>query len=202
VTRALRPAPRRSPWRWLTQDRPAQIAALVMLVAGAAVTIVDMGDRDAQTSAANDRVTQVSAERDVSVARSLSLAEQVKAACAGSGAIELGDACHSAEVVVAQPIPGPRGIPGAPGVSGPQGPPGATGPTGPTGPPGKDGTPGTDGRNGAPPAGWVIANADGSTTTCARARAFDPTNPRYACTARGLPVAPREQPGPRVEPTR
>jgi hypothetical protein len=113
----------------------------------------------------------------------------VRQACSAGGttATELASACESANQVVATPIPGPRGIPGTPGSVGPRGPAGPAGPpglNGKDGAPGVNGTPGkpgTDGRDGAPPAGWVVSNADGSAIACTRVANFHPTAPRYIC---------------------
>ena len=98
-------------------------------------------------------------QRDAAVTQSLSLAEQVQAACTagGAGAAELRrvGACQVAEQVRANPIPGPagpagpRGSAGAPGSSGPPGPAGVPGPPGPPGPPGTAGAAGPPGSSGA-----------------------------------------------------
>lgn len=41
---------------------------------------------------------------------------------------------------------------------------------------------GPKGDTGQPPAGWTVAEVDGSTTTCSRADPFDPASPHYRCT--------------------
>ncbi|BBA99294.1 hypothetical protein RVR_5848 [Actinacidiphila reveromycinica] len=87
-------------------------------------------------------------------------------------------------------VPGPAGSPGAdstvpgpegsPGVAGTQGDPGPAGPAGKDGTDGKDGQ---DGKDGAPPAGWTFTDATGQSYTCSPVGDFDPSAPRYACTA-------------------
>lgn len=99
-------------------------------------------------------------QRDAAVAESLSLAEQVRSACAsgGSGAAELAEvgACRHAAQVAATPIPGPpvatgpRGVPGERGSAGPPGPSGPPDASGEPGPPGSSGPPGSPGEPGAP----------------------------------------------------
>jgi hypothetical protein len=173
---------RHPPLSWVVRDRSAQVAALVMLVVGGLVTVVGMSQQRQQQAADNGvTIAQVVHERDTAVATSVSLAQQVQAAClAGEQTTaELGTVCHAADQVAATPIPGPRGIPGA---AGPTGPPGAVGPPGPTGPAGQDGKDGKDGRNGAPPVDWTVSNSNGSTTTCTRVHDFRPAQPRYTCT--------------------
>jgi hypothetical protein len=105
-------------------------------------------------------------------------------------------------------VPGPSGPPGKPGpvatVSGPPGPPGPTGPAstvsgppGPAGAPGADSTvpgpkgdkgdPGTPGAPGQPPAGWTFTDPSGQSYTCGPVSGFDPSEPRYTCTADAAP---------------
>lgn len=97
-------------------------------------------------------------------AQAQSIAEQVKEECR-RGTLPR-PLCEQADVVAADPIPGPagpRGETGDPGPIGPVGPvgptgapgaPGETGPAGATGPIGPDGAPGPPGTDGAPgPAG-------------------------------------------------
>lgn len=43
------------------------------------------------------------------------------------------------------------------------------------------GATGEPGPRGAPPVGWTVDEADGSTTVCERAASFDPAAPRYRC---------------------
>lgn len=201
---------------WLLRDTTAQIIALCGLMLCVVVTLVGLADSRREQRNTQAQVVQVVRERDVTAAQGLTLAEQVKAVCSagpspGSG---WGQACRTADQVVATPIPGPpgprgapgvpgnAGAPGVPGVSGVPGSTGPIGPTGPTGPPGIPGVPGTDGKSGAdgkpgrpgePPAGWIATNADGSTTICARAPNFTPIAPHYVCTTGATPgtvVAP------------
>ena len=106
--------------------------------------------------------------------------------------------------------PGPSGPPGSPGpvstVPGPSGAngkdgvPGAAGQTGapgPAGPAGKDGTNGKDGANGQPPAGWTWTDASGQSYTCVPVSGFDPSAPRYSCTADTPPTATPASPATR-----
>ena len=89
--------------------------------------------------------------------------------------------------------PGPTGVPGSAGSNGKDGPTGAPGPAGPqgdpgpAGPAGKDGTDGKDGAPGAPPAGWTWTDPTGQSYTCTPVSGFDPSAPRYACTADTTP---------------
>jgi hypothetical protein len=186
---------------WITKDRTARWATLLMLTLGAAATISGVrSDTDAQQVT----ISRVVTERDATAAQGLSLAEQVRAACANGGptAAQLGDACRSAEHVAHHPVVGPAG---RPGTTGAQGLPGATGPEGPPGPSGAAGSPGRDGEDGKagrdgkdghpgePPAGWIVTNADGTTQTCTRVPNFDPSAPRYTC---ANPVPEPAQPAP------
>ena len=98
-------------------------------------------------------------------------------------------------------VPGPAGSPGAgstvPGPQGVQGVPGAEstvpGPKGDKGDPGVAGQDGKDGAAGAPPAGWTYTDPAGVTYTCSPVDGFDPSAPRYACTA---DTAPPSSPSP------
>jgi hypothetical protein len=171
-----------------------------MLVAGAFVTGTEITQGRHQLEATSSvKVAQAVRERDVMAARSVSLAEEVQAACmtGGQAAAELNRACTKAAQVVATPIPGPRGTPGGqgpPGVTGPQGP---IGPEGPQGPVGADGK---DGRNGAPPVDWTVSNSDGSTTLCTRVPAFRPAAPRYTCATSSAAPAATQVPEPTSPP--
>ena len=194
------PRSRRS---WITRDRPAQVAVMVMLVLGAGATLSgirqDQHDRDQATSIT---VSTVARERDVAVADQRSLAEEVHAACTAGGAAAAGlsGACQRAAQVVTNPIPGLRGIPGKTGPTGPQGERGERGEVGPPGPAGQVGQDGKDGRNGAPPVEWSISNSDHSTTTCVRVRDFRPAQPRYTCTTSSPPQPVQPPPTPTPEP--
>ncbi|HEU0087941.1 MAG TPA: hypothetical protein VFQ77_09850 [Pseudonocardiaceae bacterium] len=145
--------PRRPTWLFALIGLTGVLAVL----AGVAVTLAAGNTED---------------QRDAAVAQSLSLAEQVRQACAagGPGAAELAQAgaCRNAAQVQAAPIPGPAGAPGvsgeagregppgAPGPSGRPGPPGPPGPPGAPGPPGIPGPPGQDGRDGRPGVGGAV----------------------------------------------
>lgn len=110
---------------------------------------------------------------EVSSANAVTLAEQVKQACAtGQLVIDERNLCSKAESVAAAPAelvpgpPGPKGEDGKDGEPGPQGPPGpagkngADGGPGPAGADGAAGPAGADGLNGAPGAVGP-AGADG-----------------------------------------
>lgn len=110
---------------------------------------------------------------EVSEANAVTLAEQVKQACAtGQLVIDERNLCSKAESVAAAPAelvpgpPGPKGEDGKDGEPGPQGPPGpagkngADGGPGPAGADGAVGPAGADGLNGAPGAVGP-AGADG-----------------------------------------
>jgi collagen triple helix repeat protein len=102
-------------------------------------------------------------QRDAAVAKTVSLAEQIRGECT-AGRLS-GPICDDAGEAIAQPIPGPagprgpagesivgpKGDPGAagqPGATGVPGPAGAAGAPGATGPAGADGDPGADGERG------------------------------------------------------
>jgi hypothetical protein len=73
-------------------------------------------------------------QNEASTAEKVTLAEQVRQACAAGGeaAKELGDACSKAREITERPV-GEKGDPGATGPRGPQGIQGARGPQGPPG---------------------------------------------------------------------
>lgn len=105
---------------------------------------------------------------EVSASNAVTLAEQVKQACAtGQLVIDERNLCSKAESVAAAPAelvpgpPGPKGADGKDGETGPQGPPG---PAGKNGADGDDGAPGPAGADGATgPAGADGLNgADGA----------------------------------------
>lgn len=152
---------------------------------------------------------QSSQERaDRASSAALTLAEQVRAACAEGGqtARDLGAACGQAAAVTANPgigrgargAIGPPGAPGAPGVAGrdgrrgPRGLPGRPGAPGPSGPagvdgvagvPGVDGAAGPAGADGAPgsaPAGFAFT-IDGRDYRCSPVEGFEVSAPRYRC---------------------
>ena len=77
---------------------------------------------------------------------------------------------------------GTAGEPGSVGATGPAGPAGPQGPQGEAGPAGPQGSAGQDGADGKPPAGWTFTY-QGVTYTCAPVDGFDPSDPRYQCTA-------------------
>lgn len=195
----------------LRQDTPARVIGLLVLVAIAILIPI-------KTTAKDQTVERVVTERDVVAAAALPLADQVRRACEagglGSSELRVQGACSNATHVttLTKSIVGPQGPQGLPGPPGPEGTPGPPGPTGPpgesvTGPPGPTGEQGpqgdkgdkgpqgADGTDGQPPAGWLITNADGSTTACSRAEHFDPTAPRYTC-ATTPPPAAEPAPGP------
>jgi Collagen triple helix repeat (20 copies) len=194
---------------WLRKDRPAQVAAVLMLGLGAFATVHDVSsDKHAQEAQASQVVAEVVTEKNVVAQRGLSLAEQVRAACLAGGAsfaeLQRQGACGAADRVVASPGVGPRGAPGLSGAPGAQGSPGPAGSvgkdgtSGPVGPPGidgkngKDGKDGKNGTDGQPPSSWVIVNSDGSTIVCSRVKDFNPAAPRYTCA--GSPVPASETP--------
>jgi hypothetical protein len=179
----------------------AVLVALVLYLASA------RGNRDLaeQRDDARD-------QRDAATDVALSLAEQVKQACAAGGGIarELGAACGQANTVVATPqiVRGERGDRGPRGPAGPAGTPGKTGGTGKTGPTGRpgppglpgangtngaDGAPGADGRPGQPPLGWTFTTPD-TTFACVRAENFEADAPRYECTSPTAEPTPQEEP--------
>lgn len=94
------------------------------------------------------------------------------------------------------PSPGASGVPGKAGkdgkdgadsiVPGPSGPPGRDA-TGAPGQDGKDGKDGQDGTDGSPPAGWSYTDPQGVQYTCSPVADFDPSAPRYTCTAASAP---------------
>jgi collagen triple helix repeat protein len=192
------------PLSWIRRDITARWAVVVMMVLGTLATVNQLGS---ERSEGQVTITQLATERDATAAQGLSLAEQVRQACGSGGQTtsQLGTACQSAERVVRDPIPGPTGRPGPTGAVGPPGtsglpgtvgPPGATGPPGANGADGKNGKDGVDGANGKdgkdgkagePPAGWVVTNTDGSSTTCVRGEGFDSAAPRYTCTTAPAP---------------
>lgn len=57
---------------------------------------------------------------------------------------------------------------------------------------------GEQGMRGEPPVGWIVEEADGSTTTCQRVTDFTTTAPRYRCSHA---AAPSPTPTPPAEPT-
>lgn len=156
-------------------------------------------------------------ERDDAQQVALSLAEQVRAACAEGGetARDLGPACADAVEVVTDPevLRGERGARGLPGSAGPRG---DRGPRGEKGRPGRAGQPGgvgtagadglngprgADGQNGAagpegePPLSWVFTTPDGTVYDCAREPEFERNSPRYACSPRAEQASPEPPPG-------
>lgn len=80
--------------------------------------------------------------------------------------------------------PGVVGASGSPGVDGVNGSPGPAGVQGEPGPAGADGK---DGADGQPPDGWTYTDPAGVTYDCERASNFDPSHPRYECTATSTP---------------
>lgn len=78
---------------------------------------------------------------------------------------QLNEAVQAYVAANAQGLRGSQGEPGEPGKS----PPCLAEPTQCQGP------------RGEPPMGWTVEESDGSTTTCERVAAFDPTAPRYRC---------------------
>lgn len=120
-------------WLW--------VAVVAVVVAIGGVLWIATTATTAQTELAT-----TTGQRDAAVVQSVSLAEQVRQACA-SGALAPSDSlCARAAQVQAQPIPGPAGPAGAPGSSGAPGPSGPPGPPGPSGIPGPPGEPGADGQ--------------------------------------------------------
>jgi outer membrane murein-binding lipoprotein Lpp len=103
--------------------------------------------------------------------------------------------------------PGPSGSPGTPGSAGsngqdgPTGAPGPAGPQGDPGPAGPAGKDGADGKNGAPPAGWTYTDPAGVSYTCTPVAGFDPSAPRYQCTA-DAPASPTPTTSPPAPATR
>ncbi|MGH3427969.1 MAG: hypothetical protein ACRDQZ_10450, partial [Mycobacteriales bacterium] len=77
------------------------------------------------------------------------------------------------------------------GLRGPQGNPGAPGKSPPclAEPSQCQGAKGDQGLRGEPPVGWTVEESDGSTTTCERVAAFDPSAPRYRCSHATPPSA-------------
>jgi hypothetical protein len=189
------------------QARVLIVVALAVILAAVLYVASARGNRDLaeQRDDARD-------ERDTATGVALSLAEQVKAACAGGGetARDLGAACGQASTVVATPQTirgergdrgltgpaGPSGKTGKPGKTGPTGPAGKTGAQGPTGaagasgPPGPAGADGRDGSAGQPPLAFEFTTPEGADYDCARANGFDPDAPRYTCTADPAPTPP------------
>lgn len=143
----------------------------MVLAAGSAAGLITLALVQANGKDTAEQKTQEKQEQlDTTGRTALTLAEQIKKACAQGGktAKDLGAACGQANVVVAQPQvqrgergltgrqgpPGPqgadgaRGPRGATGSPGPQGNPGATGPAGESGPQGAQGNPGATGADG------------------------------------------------------
>jgi hypothetical protein len=124
-------------WTWLFVL--ISLTGVLAVLAGVAVTLAAGRTED---------------QRNAAVARSLSLAEQVRRACAagGSGAVELRQvgACQAAAQVQVSPMSGPAGASGEPGPEAPPGPPGPSGPAGQPGTPGLPGSPGSPGSPGQP----------------------------------------------------
>lgn len=159
----------------------AGIAILIALILG---SISLVGQQD------------VAQQRDEAKDAALSLAEQVKRACAGGGAVaaSLGPACTEAVELTSQPLRGARGPQGVPGVSGPRGRAGERGEAGKTGPRGIPGpvgvgAPGEAGEAGNPPASWTFTTPSGRVYDCDKIEQFDRGNPKYTCVARPAPSA-------------
>lgn len=147
--------------------------------------------------------------RDTAQDTALSLAEQVKTACASGGvtAAELGPACGQASEVAAGSTRGERGRPGPAGpppsdqqvaeavaayldanpVVGKRGKQGKAGEPGLAGADGDPGEPGDPGKDGSPPASWSFTTPRGNTYLCTRVADFDRDAPRYTCQAQVVP---------------
>jgi hypothetical protein len=108
----------------------------------------------------------------------------------GPASQQLNEAVQAYVAANAQGLRGSRGESGAPGKS----PPCLAEPTQCQGP------------RGEPPMGWTIEQSDGSTTTCERVAAFDPTVPRYRCSrvtsSPSAAAPPRRGAGPSPSPRR
>lgn len=168
------------------------------------------------TSTANDTAAEKDAavgQRDAAVGSALSLAEQIRAACA-DGELD-GALCASAAQVQADPIPGSQGRAGADGVNGIDGrngvdgtngingldgetPPclstpaqcvgadgrdGVDGKDGADGQDGVDGKDGVDGAPGRPPAGFSFTDGTGAEQTCTRDPGSPDESATYTCTS-------------------
>lgn len=132
---------------------------------------------------------------EVSASNAVTLAEQVKQACAtGQLVIDERNLCSKAESVAAAPaelVPGPPGPKGEDGADGKDGEPGPQGPPGPGGAAGEDGSPGPAGADGATgPSG-----ADGLNGADGAPGVMGPAGPAGADSTVPGPPGPAGEPG-------
>lgn len=135
---------------------------------------------------------------EVSSANAVTLAEQVKQACAnGQLVIDERNLCSKAEQVAEAPaelVPGPPGPKGEDGADGKDGEPGTQGPPGPAGANGEDGAPGPAGADGADGATGP-AGADGLNGVDGAPGAMGPAGPAGADSTVPGPPGPAGEPG-------
>jgi hypothetical protein len=177
------------------------ILTVALLVLAGVVTWLVIREASIGEQQASSQAQQAKAGETQANQKTLTLAQQVAAACAlKDTADDLGGLCTKADTIVKNGSPGPQGPLGPQGIQGEQGIPGIQGPPGPEGPLGPKGDPGDNGAAGA--VGAAGKNGlDGASGTNGTDGAAGPPGPAGEPGPQGPPgpAGPQGPPGPAGE---